>query len=78
MYYDQYGYPHYTPQEMAQQRGMMPTQPQPQPQAPIQAVPVNQPRFICRPVASQEEARGIPTDFSGNILIMPDFAHPQI
>lgn len=31
--------------------------------------------FIVRPVASYDEAKAIPTDFMGNILIMPDFSH---
>lgn len=34
--------------------------------------------YICRPVASEEEARAIPTDFSGATLVMVDAAHNRI
>lgn len=37
-----------------------------------------QPNMICRPVASEEEARAVPTDFGGAVTIMPDFAHGWI
>ena len=33
---------------------------------------------ICKPVASIEEARAVPTDFSGALMIMPDHAHGMI
>ena len=33
--------------------------------------------FLCRPVASREEAIGTPTDFS-RALVMPDFGHGMI
>lgn len=29
-------------------------------------------RFICRPVASREEAMAVQTDFNGGVIIMPD------
>lgn len=38
----------------------------------------NFPSFICRPVASYEEATATPTDFNGNILILTDFFHGMI
>ncbi len=44
-------------------------------------MPVNnslQPNFICRPVASYEEATATPTDFSGNILVLTDLSHGMI
>lgn len=72
-----YGYPTYMPGQNAmqypgygQQMPGMPGMPQP-PQQP-------QANMICRPVAGEEEARSVPTDFSGAITIMPDFAHGRI
>lgn len=35
-------------------------------------------RMVCRPVASVEEAKAIPTDFNGNLMILPDFSHGMI
>lgn len=35
----------------------------------------NQPGLIVRPVASFDEAKAVPTDFSGALTIMPDWAH---
>lgn len=40
--------------------------------------PVSQPGFVCRPVASLEEALGTPTDFGGAITIMTDLSHDYI
>lgn len=37
-----------------------------------------QPGFMCRPVASLEEAKAVPTDFNGNMLIMTDLSHGAI
>lgn len=34
--------------------------------------------FVCRPVASMDEGKAVPTDFSGNIIVMPDFPHNAI
>ena len=34
---------------------------------PMQQLPSN---YICRPVASEEEARAVPTDFSGATIVM--------
>lgn len=31
--------------------------------------------YICRPVASEEEARAVPTDFTGATIVMVDAAH---
>ena len=55
-------------------------QPQQPPQQPSQAVQpqgnVNtQPTFFCRPVASREEALGVPVDFMGAPMFFPDLAH---
>lgn len=35
----------------------------------------NQSGLIVRPVASFDEAKAVPTDFSGALTIMPDWAH---
>lgn len=35
----------------------------------------NQPNFFCRPVASKEEALGVPVDFMGSPMFFPDLAH---
>nr|DAO36058.1 MAG TPA: hypothetical protein [Caudoviricetes sp.] len=55
---------------------------QPQPvQPPVQSAPVQQmqqPSMICRPVASIEEAKAVPTDFSGATLVLTDFSHGYI
>ena len=56
------GYPPY--------RGM-PQQPQQPPADARQA----QPNVIVRRVASYDEAKAVPTDFSGVLTIMPDWAH---
>ena len=44
--------------------------------------PVMQPQamgnYICRPVASEEEARAFPTDFTGATLVLVDAAHNRI
>lgn len=37
-----------------------------------------QPNFLCRPVASKEEALGVPVDFMGNPMFFPDLAHGVI
>lgn len=52
----------------------------PMPSAPqtAQQPQMNQPNMICRPVASEEEARAVPTDFSGATLILTDFGHGKV
>lgn len=40
--------------------------------------PAPQTNFICRPVASKEEALGVPVDFMGNPMFFPDLAHNVI
>lgn len=82
MYYDsQYGY-QMPVQNMAQGMGSMgagrflqqpPTQPQ------QQAMSGNgQPGFFCRPVASREEALGVPVDFMGAPMFFPDLSRGVI
>lgn len=54
-----------------------PVQPPAPPMAPqMQAQP--QINIICRPVASIEEAKAVPTDFSGAMLVLTDFSHGAI
>lgn len=55
----------YLPQMYGQQQ--MPQQMQMQP-----AMGAN---YICRPVASEDEARAVPTDFTGATIVMVDAAH---
>lgn len=57
-----------------QQAGQYQQYAQPVPQQ-MPAPPVQQPNYICRPVASADEARAVQTDFSGAITIMPDIGH---
>ena len=40
-----------------------------------QASNASQPNFFCRPVASKEEALGVPVDFMGSPMFFPDLAH---
>lgn len=44
------------------------------PQIPVQ----QETGVICRPVTSIEEAKSIPTDFNGNLMIFPDLSHNMI
>lgn len=47
-------------------------------QPPMQQMQANQPRIICQQVASVEEAKAIPTDYSGVTQVFLDFAHDQV
>lgn len=50
-----------------------------QAQAPAQPLArQEQPGVIFRPVASFDEAKAVPTDFSGALTIMPDWTHGYI
>ncbi len=60
------------PQMMPQQPTQAAAQTQPQPQGP------QHPNIICRPVASEEEARAVPTDFSGAMLVLMDTGHGKV
>lgn len=87
-----YGYPAYqppmyqvpNPAPYQQQIGSMPPQYQQQaPQQPVQAqmqpqANQSQPNVICRPVASEEEARATATPFDGSTLLLTDFGHGKI
>lgn len=74
-----YGYPTYMPGQNAMPYPgygqQMPGMQQPMMQQPPQQPQAN---MICRPVAGEEEGRSVPTDFSGAVTIMPDFAHGKI
>ncbi len=41
-------------------------------------VPTTEPTISCRPVASIDEAKAIPIDFSGNLMVFPDISHGMI
>lgn len=79
MYGGNMGYPQ--PYMGAQNMGQMPA-PVQVPSVPVannvSAQPVSQPGFVCRPVASQAEANAVPTDFTGNMLVMTDLSHGAI
>lgn len=64
----------YQPQQMGYQPQIQPMYQQYQQQyQPFQAQPqqAQQEQFYCRPVASADEARGIPVDFSGRPMFFP-------
>ena len=65
------------PQQM-QQVANMPPKPQPEPSAQMQGQQGGQLNIICRPVASLEEAKAVPTDFTGALLVLTDFSHGAI
>lgn len=85
-----YGYPAYqppmyqppNPMPYQQQINSMPPQyqqaAQQTVQSPLQQQVQGQPNVICRPVASEEEARAVPTDFTGATLVLTDTAHGKI
>ena len=62
----------YQPQQMGYQPHQMGYQAQMQPMFQQYQQPVpQQEQLFCRPVASVDEARGIPVDFSGKPMILP-------
>lgn len=62
----------YMPQMYGQQQ--MPQQMQQQMMQPSMQQPMVA-NYICRPVASEDEARAVPTDFTGATLVLVDGAH---
>lgn len=81
---EQYRFDPYTGQPLPQARpassrtwlsGVPQNPPTPPPQPPARQ---EQPGVIFRPVASFDEAKAVPTDFSGALTIMPDWAHGYI
>lgn len=75
--YNPYPQPYRVPYGQIQQIPAPGQQPVPQP-IPQQIVQPQQPGYICRPVASEDEARAVPTDFSGATQILVDTAHGMI
>lgn len=49
-----------------------------QPQSTNTQQNASQPNFFCRPVASKEEALGVPVDFMGSPMFFPDLARGVI
>ena len=81
---EQYRFDPYTGQPLPQARpansrtwlsGAPQTPPTPPPQPPARQ---EQPGVIFRQVASLDEAKAVPTDFSGALTIMPDWTHGYI
>lgn len=68
---------YYQPMQNQYQPGQMnpPMMNQPQAQPAQQSQQTN---FFCRPVASKEEALGVPIDFMGSPMFFPDLAHNVI
>lgn len=67
---------YYQPMQGYQQMNQpMLTQPQTQGGNVQQTNNASQPNFFCRPVASREEALGVPVDFMGSPMFFPDLAH---
>ena len=77
-YYGTYKPNYYQPMQGYQQQPMInqPIGQQNMQQNGQQAAP--QANFVCRPVASKEEALGVPVDFMGNPMFFPDLAHGVI
>lgn len=75
-YYGNYMPNYYQPMQGYQQMNQpMLNQPQNQGANAQQANNASQPNFFCRPVASKEEALGVPVDFMGSPMFFPDLAH---
>lgn len=72
-YYGTYMPSYYQPMQGQMNQPMQVNQPAQQSQA-VAA----QSNFVCRPVASREEALGVPVDFMGNPMFFPDLAHGVI
>lgn len=75
-YYGTY-MPNYYQSMQGYQQMNQPMLNQPQSQGPNvqQTNNASQPNFFCRPVASKEEALGVPVDFMGSPMFFPDLAH---
>lgn len=79
-YYSGYPMGLYQPAQNQYQPMNQPMMNQPQSQGTNVQQPNNasQPNFFCRPVASKEEALGVPVDFMGSPMFFPDLAHNVI
>lgn len=74
-----YGYrPTYPTTYMPQMYGQQPMIPSAQQQMALAQTTGGYGNYICRPVASEEEARAVPTDFTGATLVLIDGAHNAI
>lgn len=75
--YPQYNY---QPQPMGYQPQMQPMYQQYQPPMQMQQgqPQAQQEQLFCRPVASADEARGVPVDFSGQPMILPHLSAGRI
>lgn len=71
--YPNYGY---QPQQPMGYQPQMPQMYQQYQQQPV--MQEQQEQFFCRPVASADEARGIPVDFSGRPMILPNLRAGRI
>lgn len=75
-YYGNYMPNYYQPMQGYQQMNQpILNQPQNQGGNVQQTNNTSQPNFFCRPVASKEEALGVPVDFMGSPMFFPDLAH---
>ena len=78
-YYGNYMPNYYQPMQGYQQMNQpILNQPQNQGGNVQQTNNTSQPNFFCRPVASKEEALGVPVDFMGSPMFFPDLAHNVI
>lgn len=78
---NQYQYPYYPPQpDPTRQRftQMESAQYMPQYPQPMQRTVPDFPRIVSLPVASEQEAMAVQTDFSGALQVMVDQAHGMI
>lgn len=76
-YYGNYMPPYYQPMQNMVQPMNQPLQQTQNQGAQVSNMQQNttQPNFFCRPVASREEALGVPVDFMGSPMFFPDLAH---
>ena len=78
-YYGNYMPNYYQPMQGYQQMNQpILNQPQNQGGNVQQTNNASQPNFFCRPVASKEEALGVPVDFMGSPMFFPDLARNVI
>lgn len=72
-------YPSYNPQNVPSfSTGPMGAMPTSQPMGSSAYQQPSMPSTICRPVASREEAVGVPVDFMGSLMVFPDLGHGRV